>query len=482
MADLNALAAYVHGCRSLCAPIRRLPLELLSDIFEICSVSQEKYAFESLTLKDELERVSKGVLLRLSQVGNLRDGSFGSNFRQVSLHWHTTVMGTPKLWSRIFCDTTLWRDPSADPYTLLSLLESSLTRAKNHPLTIEVVALDGDPCQEAVLSLISLHARRWKTLYISSDFTCSQYMISAKGNLDCLKVLHVCAEWNTVDIFQIAPRLEEFAITGGVEHIPVLPWAQIRKLICVGQPGTDPIACFLLLRHSPAMTECTLDLNLRKVSVESPWPPLSSDIRALWLQLDVSNVPAPRSRGLGHAFQSLTLPCLEFLAVMPRREPAAPTGGGRVPPVWASSDFLGLAKRSSFQTHLTSLQVDAAVSDEGLLRCLSVLPRLEKLIVREFWGCEPAPLTDRFFQSLSSKQSVATVVPGLKALALTSTLRFADIVLLAFVASRLPAQDESFAVYLRWTPRRHRDLSTELLEMIGDLECGGACEVQACPD
>ncbi|KAJ7690916.1 hypothetical protein B0H14DRAFT_2652226 [Mycena olivaceomarginata] len=57
-------------------------------------------------------------------------------------------MGTAKLWSTIFIDTTLWSRCTASADTLLSLLESSLNRGKDYSLTMNVGVLQSTFVEE----------------------------------------------------------------------------------------------------------------------------------------------------------------------------------------------------------------------------------------------------------------------------------------------------------------------------------------------
>ncbi|KAJ7658660.1 hypothetical protein DFH06DRAFT_1327230 [Mycena polygramma] len=68
----------------------------------------------------------------------------------------------------------------------------------------------------------------------------------------------------------------------------------------------------------------------------------------------------------GELFRSLTLPLLNTFIVGPGQHPRAPL-------VFPSSDFLQLAHRSSFHSHLTQLLIDAVISDLDLLRYLAFL-------------------------------------------------------------------------------------------------------------
>lgn len=65
-ADRDSLASYADSCRSALAPIRRLPTELLAEIFDMCEPSADYKESHS----GEMDRLSKRYLLQLSQVNN----------------------------------------------------------------------------------------------------------------------------------------------------------------------------------------------------------------------------------------------------------------------------------------------------------------------------------------------------------------------------------------------------------------------------
>ncbi|KAJ7653978.1 hypothetical protein DFH06DRAFT_1474636 [Mycena polygramma] len=459
LSSRSTLAAYESGCRSLCAPIRRLPPELLVEIFDICSVDVDKSVWEDSTTADEFDRVSKRKLLQLSQV---------------CAHWRKLAIGTPQLWSTILCDTSLWRPSSSD--TLLSLLDSSLSRGGDYPLKIQVAVLSGDPYQEAVLALLSRHAPRWLNVYVSTDLASSRYLSSVKGNLHRLEKFHMVANWNGVDILRGAPCLSDFTVVGAVADIPELPWAQIRTFAYFGPTDVDLAALFLLLRDKQSIVDFTLDLDLSGVPVDISWPSLSSDIQTLHLQLGVSHLPAHASQVVGLVFKSLTLPCLRALNIMPMSDPGPP-------PVWHSEHFLELADRSSFHSHLTRLHIDAVITEQELLRCVAVLSLLEELCLCDCRDSEHDLITDALLQGLSRNAENTTLLPSLAVLCLTSRLRFTDAMFLDFVSSRLPSTfGECFQAEVWWLPDRHREFPPELVEQLSILHCEGTFRFVIEPD
>ncbi|KAJ7792147.1 hypothetical protein B0H14DRAFT_2191111, partial [Mycena olivaceomarginata] len=130
--ERRTLASYTDGCRSALSPIRRVPVEVLVEIFDLC-LAEGMYHLSAATTPE-----AEGCSL-----------------------WHYTAMGTPKLWSTIPIDTTLWSRCTASADTLFSLLESSLNRGKDHSLTMNVGVLRSDSHAQSVLALLVKHAPRW---------------------------------------------------------------------------------------------------------------------------------------------------------------------------------------------------------------------------------------------------------------------------------------------------------------------------------
>ncbi|KAJ7138111.1 hypothetical protein C8R44DRAFT_607122, partial [Mycena epipterygia] len=110
------LRHYVDRCRGVLAPVRRLPPEILCEIFASLSSSSSKI-FNSA---EELHKLSKSGLLRISQV---------------CTHWHRLVMGTPRLWSDIAVNASHWPE---DATRFLDILRVSLERGGQYPLTLSV--------------------------------------------------------------------------------------------------------------------------------------------------------------------------------------------------------------------------------------------------------------------------------------------------------------------------------------------------------
>ncbi|KAJ7935761.1 hypothetical protein B0H13DRAFT_2261903 [Mycena leptocephala] len=149
----DILARYADGCRSILAPIRRLPTELLVDIFEMCCPASRLP--DATTFKEELNRLGRWHFLQLSECSRF----------------------------------IIFRHSEA---------ESSVDNS--------VLGHSGSPRSQPVLAVLATHARRWKGFALSCDLESSQHLSGAKDNLHQLEKLSlICiVNWRTPDIFQLA--------------------------------------------------------------------------------------------------------------------------------------------------------------------------------------------------------------------------------------------------------------------------------------
>ncbi|KAJ7670113.1 hypothetical protein DFH06DRAFT_1293997 [Mycena polygramma] len=341
--------AYLPSCgpRSLiCVPRTRFETAILYNLSN------------STTPQEEVNRISNWHLLQLSQVSSL---------------WHKIAMGTPKLWSTIALDTSLWDETTVSHSTLLSLLDLTLKRGGNHPLIMDIGVLEDDPQRHAIMILLSLHAPRWKDVYFYSDLDSAQLLTRAKGNLEQLETLDVTAEWKGVDIFQIAPRLRKVTFRGQVDNVPDLPWAHIHDFTYVGDTATDLCNTLSLLEHCQNILTFIARVAASDLPASTRMPAVSSNVKSISLELALNDIAQPV---VAPILESLTLPVLRSFTLAPRDDDGAS-------PAWDTAQFLALADRSSFHSHLTRLELDVIITGEELLRCLVVLPLLERLLVSD---------------------------------------------------------------------------------------------------
>ncbi|KAJ7649027.1 hypothetical protein DFH06DRAFT_944798, partial [Mycena polygramma] len=109
LVERAAIQADYIDCNSLLAPVRRLPSEILAEIFALCWDSftpfMEDVDCDSVSLPTEIARLAHAPLLNLSRV---------------CVRWHNIALGTPALWSRIELEAILW---TAAPSRLEVIME-----------------------------------------------------------------------------------------------------------------------------------------------------------------------------------------------------------------------------------------------------------------------------------------------------------------------------------------------------------------------
>ncbi|KAK7013740.1 hypothetical protein R3P38DRAFT_3206301 [Favolaschia claudopus] len=457
---------YVAQSCGVSALVQRLPTELLADIFDMCFPEEMLWIDNSITAADEVRRLSQHHLLQLGQVCS---------------RWHAIAMCTPKLWSTLAFDINSWRKFPIPNSAFLTLLESSLTRGGDHPLTLRVGTRKGLTENRDAITLLYKHAQRWQSVHFSSNDRCRCKSFSdAVGNLEQLHHLSLNVSWKRVDIFARAPRLKSLTLRarkGIVGDLSTLPWQQIERCECIGTRMSKPHLLYFplsVLQRAQSAAEIYLSLTLRSTSVsQTQLFQVSSNAREVEFELD-----ADTPQLIGQLFDCLTLPCLESYDFY--------AAGDDLPP-WPSEAFLALADRSKFADHLTRLSICAIISDVELVRCLKVLPRLEELSLWDGWPTESMPvpnivITDTFLRALLFKEDEPYLVPSLGFLYLVPRLEFSDSVLLDVVNCRIEELgsddgDEcpTFQVKLFWQDplERSRDVSAETLEQLQELVSEG---------
>ncbi|KAJ7689197.1 hypothetical protein B0H17DRAFT_1067252 [Mycena rosella] len=441
----------------------RLPPELLAEIFGMCSSpAGEDSTYgglsDKLTPEQEVERLAKAYLLQLSQVCSV---------------WHEVAMGTPKLWSTIVVDTTLWYSARTPEQKLVDLVASSLERGRSHPLVIEV-ALDDDYAY--VMALLSQHAPRWRNVYIWHSLPSFPWMAAAKGNLPLLESLelsHQNDEWTEQDILAVAPRLKTFVFSGWAAKTPAVPWQQLRYFIYTNIQENDLVDTLALLQRLGPRARCKLSVDVVDLVHPIDLPPIVSDISGLSITFTVNFVHQDQIDVVGAVLESLTLPCLTMLELVNQSDE---------PPIsWHQQHFLSFAARSSLHATLTALEICALIEDVELAACLAFLPLLEHLTVSDCQDEAHAVLTDTLLSRLVRSSGL---VPRLNFFCMTSLLQFSDAVYWAFVDSRLTSDPASlvFEIHTYWLPARTRALSEEFLARGYELEARRELVFTAAPD
>ncbi|KAK6980719.1 hypothetical protein R3P38DRAFT_467135 [Favolaschia claudopus] len=461
--EREALASYAAFCRSILSPIRKLPNELIADIFDLCLPASLYVLAHTASMEEEMNRISHAYLLKLAHVCS---------------HWYRIAMETPKLWSTITVDveSELWDRSNNRVNTALGALEFSLMRGKDYPLNLNACVTSGI-IPLSICGLLLRHIRRWKKVYFLSN---RPPPWPASASLDQLVSLDFdVVGWDHVGTFLKAPRLTELTFSGNIEEIPMLPWAQLKNITYDSRETTTANAAYsvlFVLRLATNVHECTLYLDFREDPCQEAWDPdsdmqhVTSPVKVLYIELSTED------SDVAGIFQSITLPSLDSLHLYPI--------DNATPPVWSASDFVALAERSGFDTHLTYLRIEVIVTDVDLVRCLRALDQLEVLDITEYISPRDAQatITDKFLQALivvapGASNLSASAVPKLRSIYLRSILDFSDSSFVDMLASRRRAQADDgsgqFKAKLEWFTRRRRDMSSEILHKIAQLVSKG---------
>jgi hypothetical protein len=384
------------------------------------------------------------------------------------------------LWRTIIVDTTLWGETNKPTTTLINLLAASLDRGGSHPLTLRVAVEDETSHGTQVLELVSRHAQRWREVHFWTGFPAFQSIAAARGNLPLLEKLEISQndDWTDFDVFEVAPRLTHFTVTGWGTHVPTVPWGQIQNFRYQSFEANYLSAALALLRGDFSdNTRCDFTLTITDIAHPIDLPSIVSNASHFTLTLIVKFVAGPAIDVLGAILGCLTFPSLKTLELAGRI--------GEPPLSWHQRHFLTFASRSSLHASLTALELmRITIDDDQLIACLLVLPLLEQLIIADC-GEVPAVITDTFLRRLTWTADPPPLVPRLNFLCLSSLLQFSDDVYWNLVFSRVvPARWDGLCLEIKvyWLPGRSRDLSEEFFLTGLELEAQGELSFTARPD
>ncbi|KAF5356437.1 hypothetical protein D9758_009508 [Tetrapyrgos nigripes] len=200
----------VDHCKAYFSPIRRLPTEIMGDIFlyyqDLHRSNREDRQFRE-PLNGPLQQDEAITALVLSSVCKL---------------WHSITLATPRLWSRFSLSI------SEKCGSVSHLLEIYLSRSKQHPLTFDIIVYDEGSNSNIVIRLLSAHSHRW--FFASCYGRCPD--LNMQTDLPLLQSLEVHdEEADSLDTFAGARTLRTVSLVGISRFLHSnLPWDQIQVL------------------------------------------------------------------------------------------------------------------------------------------------------------------------------------------------------------------------------------------------------------
>ncbi|KAJ7849799.1 hypothetical protein B0H14DRAFT_861269 [Mycena olivaceomarginata] len=275
----NEVAERVRQHRAVLSAVRRVPPELIGDIF-------------ALTLSDNDDA---------SATANKPPWYLGHICRS----WRHAALSYPRLWSYIAVPSFLASKDSP----LLSGIQAQLFRSASGPLDIRWPFVQ-DEVNSDLLELVLPHSNRWRSLTFdpgaySSVINCLGPVNGRLDQLEQLKAVH-CSAMTIPDIFSITPNLRRIILTDEFfSNSPriAIQWGQIThyKGTYTRERQRD------ILRTAPNLLECVLGFSGTDVDQPS----------------HISMVTVPHLRRLclmePNFLSSLAMPLLEDLCVFNAR-------------------------------------------------------------------------------------------------------------------------------------------------------------------
>jgi len=352
--------------KSLLSPVRRLPLELMVEIFSYCCAEnfiQCYYAAEEGG-KVMVSVVIPGIILG-----------------QVCRAWHKVINANVRLWSTVgLCIEAI---PNADSTRRLTLAtRRMLEKSARHPLDVEVVqtVLLADEIHRSIRVLLAEH-RRWirASLFFHQPHVFrNQQFQQLAGHLPLLEHLDIGVNEGEVGspetrIFATAPRLRSASIGCLEPAVFRLPWKQMHVLSLHRTSVQDLAYCLKKGTQLREVDISTQFLAPRGIGERPQNYILASDLQMLKLRFlseDGRDTEKMLSRS---AFPRLSSFALQLVDIEP---PSTGISGVTL------QSFLMSCSKTLKQLHFE----DIILTENEFIGVLGLLPLLETLSVRDSRG------------------------------------------------------------------------------------------------
>lgn len=334
--------------RCVIAPIKRLPIELLSKIFQ----SEEDLSFEKF----------KGPLL----------------FTFVCRRWRAVAISTGSLWSAFHFGEIVLSMPS------MNIIELWLARSGQHPLSISwLIGWDHENIVSArfnVFNALLSHRSRWQDISLFLRHPQLVQLAAVLGPFPLLRQLKLEAS-----VFELNEPLRTFETAASLKDANIggyfspstcaLPWHNLRSY--TSSSSTIP-ECLYALTRLTAVVHCDIFFS----SVADIFPLPSSDVPVTCqymrtLKLISHNIG---QNGSSTILDFVTAPSLQTLELINHRISDPPSLDRPVP-------LRAFLTKSS--CNLLRLQlIQLIISDQEILDILRLLPDLVDLDIGDIWKLE----------------------------------------------------------------------------------------------
>jgi len=407
--DQDETRKYVQVHQAFLAPIRRIPLEILQEIFIHCLPSGRYIRPDAL----------KAPLL----------------LGQICVLWRRAALSTPPLWNSLAIQLS-----QRNYDRRIALMKSWLARSSERPISLfAYLPIADDDAINKFLQIFNSCLHRWKNLRLTLPLRCNNEVLNAfnRGTplLERLEMRFSPIDWEDALpaagrlnlTARSAPRLRSFSWSSH-NFLRVIISLHTTQLTDINVDYSFSIPeCLEVLRHCPKLVTC----QFRAIGESATSPtdvPFSSPI----LLPDLHSLTLIATQPLETLFDHLTLPALHTLKV---------TDIGyenNDPRVWSQSRFTALLERSECALQYLHL-LNVLTSEDELIQTLQWTTN--SLV--ELWLLDLRGITvvmDRILRLLTARETtdgqIACLCPKLEVMKLGKCLSSSDGVLASMVESR----------------------------------------------
>ncbi|KAJ7022127.1 hypothetical protein C8F04DRAFT_1139081 [Mycena alexandri] len=466
------LSTYVDAHKAILSPVRRLPFDLMQEIFMACIPTHRNCVMSAVEAPVLLGRVCSA--------------------------WRTMSQSTPRLWARLHIVEPVRFEvmpgPNSDAFEekLVQRLETAKTwlgRSGQCPLFI---SLEGSqdlppppgsmgtepttvfPSTHLFLQALIPFAARWKNISLSVLWSALQTMSGlTEKDVPMLTKLEISQRpepdpptipWPSLAMFR-APALRDFAFAGHDSNIMDFPihWANLTSLSLMGH-GWGVLTCKIaldVLSKCSQMQTCRLLLSEDNFGTPSLAAGSGSILELPHLHsLYLTSLGLPL--GVGNLLSRLCLPVLREL------ELRGHANIGVDDPTFAANLVAFLAASSRFESLRADTQMFTKPSLIDLFRGLpATITRLHLIDRAHPWGPPGvnAVLDDDAIEVLtpSPDRTSAIVCPKLQELHITRCLCPSDKALLRFIVERMSIPTPALKrVEIQFTRQMQVDITADI--------------------
>ncbi|KAJ6601061.1 hypothetical protein DFH09DRAFT_1126652, partial [Mycena vulgaris] len=418
-AERESLAAYVQAHRALISPVRRIPLDLLQEIFMACLPAHRNCVMSTLESPVLLSRICSS--------------------------WRAISLSTPRLWARLHIV-----EPARRPPFTLAFEEKFTQRLETTKTWLGRSGGVPDEGGRNFIQVLLPFAHRWQHIQFNllpfAIETLTHLAVADVPMLDSVTLYQRSDMWGRLGLLR-APRISSFGMTGSNYAFSDLPlrWHQLTTLLMLRpspvnywRPGVQATitseTALQIISRCPELRSC--GLRAPRAIVEHPF--------LHTFEICSASATSTFELLLGH----LSLPNLQDFAFCVNRESSLVIHANG-PHAATANAILTLASFLAASTRLTNLELDSdPFSKQSLIQILpNFPPTIQRLRIHDIvadnggWGEkppeEPSPLDDDVLALLTPSSAGTVFCPALEELYLFKPHTISDLALLRLVVSRM---------------------------------------------